>query len=150
MAHRCRKYYVFRKKDYEYCNTLLELLPFKDLYPHQISGGMAQKVALECALHYKPHILLMDEPFAALDYFTRHDMQKNYYISLYWNKSALYLTHNIDEAILLDDKIIILSQDTVKQTIENNLISAERDSSIPAAELKKNLNRNRIKEKHYV
>lgn len=133
----------FGKKDYEYCNKLLELLelsPFKDLYPHQISGGMAQKVALGRALHYKPDILLMDEPFAALDYFTRHEMQKKLlHIASLEQVGITLITHNIDEAIFLADKIIILSQGRAKQTIDNNLIPEERDSSIPAAELKKRI-----------
>lgn len=133
----------FGKKDYEYCNKLLELLEltsFKDLYPHQISGGMAQKAALGRALHYKPHILLMDEPFAALDYFTRYDMQKKLlHIAALEQVGIIFITHNIEEAIFLADKIIILSQGRVKQTIENNLIPAERDSSVSAAELKKRI-----------
>lgn len=131
----------FGEKDYEYCNKLLELLEltsFKDLYPHQISGGMAQKVALGRALHYKPNILLMDEPFAALDYFTRQDMQKKLlHIATLEQVGIIFITHNIDEAVFLADKIIILSQGRVKQTIENNLTHAERDSSIASAELKK-------------
>ncbi|SFB66983.1 sulfonate transport system ATP-binding protein [Brevinema andersonii] len=131
----------FGEKDYEYCNKLLEILEltsFKDLYPHQISGGMAQKVALGRALHYKPNILLMDEPFAALDYFTRHDMQKKLlYIATLEQVGIIFITHNIDEAVFLADKIIILSQGRVKQTIENNLTHAERNSSIASSELKK-------------
>jgi ABC-type nitrate/sulfonate/bicarbonate transport system ATPase subunit len=89
---------------------LIDLRGFEKKYPHQLSGGMRQRVALARALAVNPDILLMDEPFAALDSFTRERMQEE--LVRIWQqerKAVLFITHNIDEAIKLGDRIVVMS-----------------------------------------
>lgn len=80
-----------------------------DAYPHQLSGGMRQRVAIARALANNPAILMMDEPFGALDSQTRGNMQKH--LMQIWRNvdvTILFVTHDLDEAILLADRIIVL------------------------------------------
>ncbi|MBC2397539.1 sulfonate transport system ATP-binding protein [Clostridium tetanomorphum] len=93
---------------------LMKLENFSEAYPNQLSGGMAHRVSIARALAYEPDIMLMDEPFAALDYFTRYNLQKEI-INLYeeTKKGIVFVTHNIDEAILLGHRIIILDKGKV-------------------------------------
>ncbi|MFH0787880.1 MAG: ABC transporter ATP-binding protein [Pseudomonadota bacterium] len=80
-------------------------------YPHQLSGGMKQRVSIARALANDPLLLLMDEPFSALDAQTRTLMQ--YELSRIWEetrKSFLYITHNIQEAVFLGDRVVVLSR----------------------------------------
>ena len=86
------------------------LTGFEDRYPHQLSGGMRKRVALAQTLILDPEILLMDEPFSALDIQTRQLME-NELLDL-WSadrKSVLFITHDLDEAIALSDRVIVLS-----------------------------------------
>ncbi|MCX7713720.1 MAG: ABC transporter ATP-binding protein [Chthoniobacterales bacterium] len=90
--------------------SLVGLADYENAYPHQLSGGMKQRVAIARALANKPRILLMDEPFAALDAQTRAQMQ-DYLLEL-WRKvdlTILFITHDFDEAIYLSDRILVLS-----------------------------------------
>lgn len=93
-------------------NRLLELTKlqgFEDAYPSQMSGGMQQRAALARALAYEPDYLLMDEPFAALDYFTRRHMQQELLrIHRTEQKGVLFVTHSIDEALAIGKKVVIL------------------------------------------
>ena len=82
---------------------------FADAYPHQLSGGMKQRVAIARALANRPRILLMDEPFGALDAQTRAQMQR--YLLQIWKQvdvTILFITHDLDEAIYLADRILVL------------------------------------------
>jgi NitT/TauT family transport system ATP-binding protein len=81
-----------------------------NLYPHELSGGMRKRVALAQTLIMNPKIILMDEPFSALDIQTRVLME-NELLNLWTadRKSVLFITHDLDEAISLSDKVIILS-----------------------------------------
>ena len=83
---------------------------FEDALPGQLSGGMQQRAALARALAMKPDFILMDEPFAALDHFTREKMQ-NFLLELHQSTrcGVLFVTHSIDEALAIGDRIVILS-----------------------------------------
>jgi NitT/TauT family transport system ATP-binding protein len=89
---------------------LVGLEKFADAYPHQLSGGMKQRVAIVRALANQPRILLMDEPFGALDAQTRSRMQAH--LLEIWKKidiTIVFITHDLDEAIFLADRILVLS-----------------------------------------
>lgn len=89
---------------------LVKLEKFADAYPHELSGGMQQRVAIARALAYNPGILLMDEPFAALDAITRDEMQRQ--LAQIWEttrKTVVYITHNVLEAVFLGDQVITMS-----------------------------------------
>lgn len=84
---------------------------FVHQYPHELSGGMRQRVALIRVLVNEPKILLMDEPFAALDALTRTALQKE--LVTLWERTAqtvIYVTHNVEEAIFLADRVVIMSR----------------------------------------
>lgn len=99
--------------------NLVGLSDFKRAYPFQLSGGMQQRVAIARAMAYKADFIMMDEPFAALDYFTREQMQKELIrIHLKNEPSILFVTHSIDEALLLADKIVIIEKGGVKTEFE--------------------------------
>jgi NitT/TauT family transport system ATP-binding protein len=90
--------------------ALIGLERFADAYPNQLSGGMKQRVAIIRALVNRPRILLMDEPFSALDAQTRARMQS--YLLEIWKKvdiTVVFITHDLDEAIFLADRILVLS-----------------------------------------
>jgi NitT/TauT family transport system ATP-binding protein len=88
---------------------LVGLERFVDAYPHQLSGGMKQRVAIARALATRPRILLMDEPFGALDAQTRAQMQS--YLLQIWRQvdiTIVFITHDLDEAVYLADRILVL------------------------------------------
>ena len=90
--------------------TLVGLIGFENHYPHELSGGMQQRVNLARALGVDPKILLMDEPFASLDAQTRELMQEE--LPRIWaqaRKTVLFITHQIDEAIYLADRVVVFS-----------------------------------------
>ncbi|WP_180035178.1 MULTISPECIES: ABC transporter ATP-binding protein [unclassified Acinetobacter] len=103
---------------------IIGLEKYQDQYPHQLSGGMKQRVAIARALVNEPKILLMDEPFGALDPHTRQKMQKHL-MDLWQNIdiTIIFVTHDMNEAILLADRIVALKANPgeIKEIIEVDL-----------------------------
>lgn len=101
------------KEQSERAEKMLELVgltEFANHYPHQLSGGMQQRVGIARALAIQPEILLMDEPFSALDEFTREKLHID--LLKIWrktNKTIVFVTHNIQESVFLSDKVCVLS-----------------------------------------
>ena len=104
---------------------------FEDRYPHQLSGGMRKRVALAQMLILDPQILLMDEPFSALDVQTRQLME-NELLEL-WSanrKSVLFITHDLDEAISLSDRVVVLSAGPATRPIGEFAIDLPRPRDV--------------------
>jgi NitT/TauT family transport system ATP-binding protein len=86
------------------------LAGFENAYPHQLSGGMRQRVALIRTLATDPDVLLLDEPFSALDYQTKLILERDVHrIVRHDKKTALLVTHDIEEAVSMSDRVIVLS-----------------------------------------
>ncbi len=102
-----------KKEKKERANEMLDMVglqDFKDHFPNQLSGGMQQRVNIARAFGMRPDILLMDEPFSALDEFTKEKLQED--LLRIWrqtNKTVVFVTHNIQEAVFLSDRICVLS-----------------------------------------
>jgi NitT/TauT family transport system ATP-binding protein len=104
---------------------------FGDRYPHQLSGGMRKRVALAQTLVLDPDIILMDEPFSALDIQTRQLME-NEVLDL-WNakkKAVLFITHDLDEAIAMSDRVVVLSAGPATHPIGEFVIDLERPRDV--------------------
>jgi NitT/TauT family transport system ATP-binding protein len=100
------------------------LAGFEDRYPHQLSGGMRKRVAMAAALINSPRILLMDEPFGALDVQTKAIMQTE--LLTLWEQlrpSVLFITHDLDEAVALADRVLVMSSSpgTIKESFDIDL-----------------------------
>jgi NitT/TauT family transport system ATP-binding protein len=89
---------------------IVGLAQFRDHYPHQLSGGMKQRLAIARALINRPGVLLMDEPFGALDAITRGTMQR-FLLDLWTTHrtTIVFVTHDVEEAVLLADKVVVMS-----------------------------------------
>jgi NitT/TauT family transport system ATP-binding protein len=123
-----------RKHIIQHYVDLIDLRGFERKYPQQLSGGMRQRVALARALAVNPSVLLMDEPFAALDSFTRERMQDEL-VSVWQRekKAVFFITHNIDEAIKLADRIVVMSP-RPGRIVEIVAVSAQRPRDVDSDE----------------
>lgn len=113
-----------RKKISESLISKVGLSDFRNRYPHQLSGGMKQLIAIVRALAYEPEFFLMDEPFGALDYQNRIKMEEE--IQRIWmetGKTILFVSHDIDEAIFLADRVVVFSKRPakIKEIVEIDL-----------------------------
>lgn len=111
---------------------LVGLKGFEKAFPHQLSGGMRQRVGIARALAIEPDLLLMDEPFSALDAQTRTIMQEE--LITLWEKTrltTLYVTHNIQEAVMLADRVVLLSRrpGRVNKILSIDIPRSERDKT---------------------
>ena len=118
------------------------LAGYKDYYPHQLSGGMKQRVAIARALALGSKIILMDEPFAALDAMSRNQMQEELVkIKKAEKTTILFITHNIQEAITMANRIIVMGNSgTIVEHIENDSENPMTPASPGYSELWKRLN----------
>jgi NitT/TauT family transport system ATP-binding protein len=121
---------------------LVKLDKFAHAYPHHLSGGMQQRVAIARALAYNPSVLLMDEPFAALDALTRDDMQR--LLADVWRetrKTVIYVTHNVAEAVYLADRVVIMTPHpgTVKMEVPIRLARPRDPLSVDFLDYQKQL-----------
>ncbi|MDD1761023.1 MAG: ABC transporter ATP-binding protein [Methanothrix sp.] len=111
--------------------SLVGLSGYHNHYPHQLSGGMKQRVSIARALALNPSIMLMDEPLAALDAQTREFLQRDILrISKESRKTVLFITHSIDEAVFLGDKVAVMSArpGVIKRVVDIPLTAEERAS----------------------
>ena len=102
--------------------ALVNLSAAADAYPNELSGGMQQRVAIARALSYRPKILLMDEPFGALDAMTRRQMQE--LLTGIWEThrlTVMFVTHDVEEAVFLSDRIVVMGMGHIKQTFNVEL-----------------------------
>ncbi len=114
---------------------LVGLKAYAQSYPHQLSGGMKQRVAIARALAIQPRVLLMDEPFSALDARTRAKMQA--YLIDIWRKidvTIVFITHDLDEALLLADRVLVLKANPgeVVELLDVPALPGNRDLNAPA------------------
>jgi ABC-type nitrate/sulfonate/bicarbonate transport system ATPase subunit len=107
---KARKLYKQKKDDVQHYIELAGLKGFEKSFPHQISGGMAQRASLARALINEPKVLLLDEPLGALDSFTRFDLQDKL-LELWAERgtTTVLVTHDVDEAVYLSDRIVIMT-----------------------------------------
>lgn len=119
--------------------NIVGLEKYENHYPHQLSGGMKQRVAIARSLVNQPKILLMDEPFGALDPHTRQKMQRH--LLDLWHSidiTIIFVTHDMDEAILLADRIVVLKPNPgeIREIIEVNLPRPREIDMVHTAEFK--------------
>ena len=113
--------------------ALVGLKGFENFYPKELSGGMKQRVALARTLAYHPAVLLMDEPFGALDAHTRTRLQND--LLNIWErdrKTVLFVTHSVDEAVFLSDKVVVMTRSPgrIKQVVDIDLPRPRRRAEL--------------------
>ena len=121
------------KEQADYYLDLVGLKNFGERYPHELSGGMKQRVAIARSLAFNPDVLLMDEPFAALDAQTRETLQAE--LLRIWEKTGktiIFITHGIDEAVYLGQRVVVLAANpgTVKKIVDIPLTHRLQDADI--------------------
>jgi NitT/TauT family transport system ATP-binding protein len=112
---------------------MVGLKGFENFYPKELSGGMKQRVAIARTLAYKPAVLLMDEPFGALDAHTRTRLQND--LLNIWErdrKTVLFVTHSVDEAVFLSDKVVVMTRapGRIKEIVEIDLPRPRRRADL--------------------
>jgi NitT/TauT family transport system ATP-binding protein len=112
---------------------MVGLKGFEDFYPKELSGGMKQRVALARTLAYHPAVLLMDEPFGALDAHTRTRLQND--LLNIWErdrKTVLFVTHSVEEAVFLSDKVVVMTRSPgqIKQVVDIDLPRPRRRAEL--------------------
>src|SRR6195952_2604049 len=112
---------------------MVGLKGFENFYPKELSGGMKQRVAIARTLAYKPAVLLMDEPFGALDAHTRTRLQND--LLNIWErdrKTVLFVTHSVEEAVFLSDKVVVMTRapGRIKQIVEIGLPRPRRRAEL--------------------
>jgi NitT/TauT family transport system ATP-binding protein len=112
---------------------MVGLKGFEDFYPKELSGGMKQRVALARTLAYHPEVLLMDEPFGALDAHTRTRLQND--LLGIWErdrKTVLFVTHSVEEAVFLSDRVVMMSRSPgrIRQIIDIDLPRPRRRTEL--------------------
>jgi len=122
-----------RKETSSHFINLVGLKGFEDRYPHELSGGMKQRAAIARALAYDPEVLLMDEPFAAVDAQTRETLQDE--LLRIWDatkKTIVFVTHSIEEAVFLADRVAVMTPNpgTVSGIIPIDLLRPRQNSGI--------------------
>ena len=127
----------------ERCRQLLQELELTEasaLYPSQLSGGMAQRVSLGRTLFYDPELILMDEPFSALDYFTRRNLQ-DMVLRLFQHqkKTILFVTHDVEEALLLGDRILVMENGNIKADMPVALPFPRKAADPPLQEMRQQI-----------
>ncbi|WP_338452966.1 ABC transporter ATP-binding protein [Niallia oryzisoli] len=121
------------KEKGDYYLDLVGLIKFADRYPHELSGGMKQRVAIARSLAFNPDVLLLDEPFAALDAQTRETLQSE--LLRIWKKTGktiIFITHGIDEAVYLGQRVVVLSPNpgSVRKIVDISLKNRLEDADI--------------------
>lgn len=125
-----------QRTDYPIDNLLdlVGLAGFAEAYPHQLSGGMQSRAAIARVIACDPAVILMDEPFAALDNFNREAMQRELIrIEQTQHKSIIFVTHNLDEALVLGQRIVLMADGVIERELDLSMWPYPRD--LLAAEL---------------
>jgi NitT/TauT family transport system ATP-binding protein len=129
----------------------VHLTRFADAYPHTLSGGMKQRVAIARGMAMEPDILLMDEPFAALDALTRQRMQDE--LLMLWEETrftVLFVTHSIPEAVKVGNRILLLSPHPGQVKAELNSVGPGGDAAALEGRIHAMLFADRVEEDAHV
>ena len=118
----------------------IHMTPWRHVYPSQLSGGMAQRVALGRALCYEPDLILMDEPLSALDYFTRQSLQDTIEeLYLEEGKTVLFVTHHVEEALRMGGRVLVLREGSLEGDLPVTYPYPRKGRSLSLEPLRQNI-----------